>query len=216
MLWIAFAALTSLPVPINARLPDIRAIFTADDVPEYLIEAGASTTRVVYPRIVIRPDGSLQSCVAEISSGDPKLDAYTCALIIKRARWKPATWTDGTPVYGVIRVPVSWMISDAPLSDEDILKTETPDLELSVNQLPKGAHSIVDVSLEIAVDQNGRLLTCDEWPHLKNDHTKQFPELVPVACQQVMTKLSASPPVDPSGQKVRSVQNVSVHFIVNR
>lgn len=215
MLWIALAALISLPVPINARLPDIRAIFTADDVPAYLREGGAST-RVVYPKMIIRPDGSLQSCVAEVSSGNPKLDTYTCALIVKRARWKPATWTDGTPVYGVIKVPVGWMVSDAPLSDEQMLKAETPDLELPVNQLPKGAHSIVEVSLEIAVDQNGRILSCDEWPPLKNDHRKQFPELVPVACQEVIARLTPIPPLDPSGQKVRSVQNVSVHFIMNR
>lgn len=65
------------------------------------------------------------------------------------------------------------------------------------------------MSLEVAVDENGGLLTCDEWPPLKNDHGKQLPELVPVACQQVMTKLSATPPVDPSGKKVRSAQNVS-------
>lgn len=211
MLWLTFAALMSLPVPINARLPDVRAVFSADDFPAYMQMAGIS--RVTYPRVTIGPDGTLESCVAEVSSGDPKLDAYTCAIIVKRAKFRGATWTDGTPAYGVIRVPVSWVISEAPVPPEDILKTEIPDLELSVNQLPKGARSIAAVELEIAVDENGRLLTCAEWPHVKDDHGKQFPELVPIACQQVMAKLSASPPMDPSGKKVHSVQSVSVHFI---
>lgn len=214
MLLLASAALMSPPVPINARLPDVRAVFSADDFPAYMQMAGIS--RVTYPRVTIGPDGTFESCVAEVGSGDPKLDAYTCAIIVKRAKFRGATWTDGTPAYGVIRVPVSWVISDAPVppGPEDILKTEVPDLELSVNQLPKGAKSIVDVELETAVDENGRPVTCAEWPRVKTDHRKQFPELVPIACQQVMAKLSLSPPLDPSGKKVRSVQSVSVHFLV--
>jgi hypothetical protein len=39
-----------------------------------------------------------------------------------------------------------------------------------------------------------------------------FPELVPMACQQIMTRLVLSPAVDDSGNPVRSVQSAFVRF----
>lgn len=213
MSWLALAALLSMPVPVNGHVPDVRAIFSADDFPAYLQRAGIS--RIVYIRTTVRPDGTTQGCVAETSSGDPVLDAYTCGLIVKRAKFLPATWSDGTPVYGVIRVPVSWMISDAPPSEDDSLRATMPDLEISVNQLPKGAHSIVGVSLEIAADETGRPVTCAEWTPLKTDRKKHFPELVSVACQQVMNGNRLSPALNASGKPVRSIQSFSVRFEVD-
>lgn len=214
MLWFAFVALASLPTLVNGR-PDVRAIFTVDDFPAYLQQAALSKT--VYTRTTVRPDGSLESCAVEASSGDTKLDAYTCALIVKRAKFRPATWSDGTPVYGVIRVPVSWLISDAPIPEEDRLKATTPDLELSVNKLPKGARSIAAVSLQVEADENGHVVTCSEQHSLtKDDRKRHFPELVTLGCQGVMANVSLSPPIDASGKKVRSVQSVSVHFVTRR
>src|SRR5947209_4490458 len=127
MLWLALAALFSLPMPVGVPLPDIRAVFSADDFPEYLERAGGAW--IVHTRTTVRPDGTIQSCATELSSGDSKLDAYTCALIVKRAKFLPARWTDGSPVYGVIRVPVVWVVGSVP--DEAMLKSISPDLELS-------------------------------------------------------------------------------------
>jgi hypothetical protein len=172
--------------------------------------AGAS--RIVYTRTTVRPDGSIQDCTAEVTSGDRKLDAYTCALIIKRARFLPAKWTDGSPAYGVIRVPVSWIIANGPPSNEDILRATVPDLELSVARLPKGAHKIAGVTLETAVDGKGRLVSCAEYPVRAPDDRGHFPELVSIACEQAMKSLSLHPPVDRPGKPSRSVQTVSVHF----
>jgi TonB family protein len=214
MLWFALAALASLPALVNGR-PDVRAIFTVDDFPAYLQQAGVS--RTVYTRTTVRPDGSLESCAVEASSGDTKLDAYTCALIVKRAKFRPATWSDGTPVYGVIRVPVGWTISNAPIPEEDRLKATTPDLELTLNKLPKGARSIAAVSLEVEADKDGRVVSCSEQPPLTtSDRRKHFPDLVTLGCQGVTENLKVAPPVDASGNKVRSVQTVSVHFLVRR
>ena len=213
MFWLALAAQLSLPVPLNVRVPDVRAIFRSGDFPFYMQQAGVS--RIVYTRTTVRPDGTIQGCVAEASSGDAYLDAYTCGLIVKRAKLLPAKWTDGAPVYGVLRLPASWFVGNEPPSDEDILRAEVPDLELSVNQLPTGAHSIAGVSLEIAADENGRPVMCAEYPPLTKRNPKEyFPELVPIACQQAMADLTVSPPVDASGKAVRSVQSVSVHFKV--
>jgi hypothetical protein len=214
MLWLlALAGQLSLPAPLNLPLPDVRAIFSADDFPAYLQREG--TSRTVYTRTTVRPDGTLESCAAEATSGDSKLDAYTCALIVKRAKFLPAKWTDGTPVYGVIRTQVRWFIGNGPPFEEEQLRATVPDLELSVNQLPKGAHSIAALELEIAADETGRPVTCAEYPApAKWDPKHYFPELVPVACQQVMASLLVRPPVDESGKRVRSVQSVQVQFKV--
>lgn len=218
MFWIALAAQLGLPAPLGSSgisLPDIRAIFRVDDFPANLQRAGVS--RAVYTRTTVRPDGATQGCVAEASSDDPVLDAYTCQLIVKRAKFRPATWTDGSPVYGVIRVPVSWVVSYAPPSDTDMLKVTVPDIDLSVNHLPKGAHSIVGVGLIVAADASGQPLSCAEQPILAHDKSKRrFPELVSIACQQVMSSFRVPPPVDASGKAVRSVQNVSVRFTKKR
>lgn len=208
MLWLAVASLMSVPKPINARMPDVRAIFTADDMPDYLQGPGIW---VVYVRATVRPDGTLQSCGAEASSGNSKLDAYTCQIIARRAKFAAAKWPDGTPVYGVIRVPVSWAIADAPLPEGAMLQAMRPDVDLTVNKLPTGAHKVVGVELQVAADESGRIVACEEDPPIKIDPHGYFPQLVPLACQQAVN-LHLSPPNDASGKAVRSVQTVSVHF----
>jgi hypothetical protein len=205
----ALAAQFSLPALTDTRVPDVRAVFSGNDVPAYLVDQGR-VDLTVYTRTTVRPDGRIQNCVAETSSGDPRLDAYTCALIVKRAKFLPARWVDGSAAYGVIRMPVRWTVGDGPPPEGG--KSNVPDLDLSVNHLPKGALSMVAVTLEIAADEKGRPLTCAEWPQPPNDHGKHFPELVPIACQEARASLVLSPPLDASGKPARSIQSVSVHF----
>lgn len=207
MFLFALAAQLSLPTITNARVPDARAIFTGDDFPAFLLKQG-DADRIVHTRTTVRPDGTIENCVAESSSGDQRLDAYTCALIVKRAKLNPARWIDGSAVYGVLRMPVRWMI----LNSIDDLSERSPDLEVSVNHLPKGAHSFVDVQLQIAADDKGHPVSCVEWQPPPNASGKHFPELVPIACQQATASLTLSPPVDASGKPERSVQSVFVDF----
>jgi protein TonB len=211
MMWLVLAAQLSLPVPSDPGIPDVRAVFSADDFPSYLAAAGVS--RMVHTRTTVRPDGTTQGCVAEESSGDPKLDAYTCAIIVRRARFRPATWTDGTPAYGVMRVPVRWAVSNQPSSSNEPSGRTAADVELSVDRLPKGAHKTANVSLQVATDESGHPVTCVEVPPLgKPDPKRHFPQLVPLACKQVMASLILTPPIDAAGKPVRSVQRVSVEF----
>jgi TonB family protein len=201
----------SLPLALGHRYSDVRAVFTNDDYPADLLRAGKSGT--VSTRTTVRPDGSIQGCAVERSSGIPSLDAYTCAIILKRARFAPAKWTDGSAAYGVIRVPVSWVVSYAAPSKESMFRATNPDLELSVNHLPQGARqSFTAVSLEVAADENGRPVTCVEWSPPKNARGAYFPELVPIACNEVMATLKLIPPLDASGKAARSVQSVLVNF----
>ena len=211
MFWIALAAQLSVPVINDKRTPDVRSVFSADDFPIYLASAGVS--RTVYTRTTVRPDGLIQNCVAESTSGDAKLDAYTCAIIVKRAKFLPAKWIDGSPAYGVIRVPVSWRIGNAPPAEGEM--QSVPDLELSVNRLPKGAHKIAPVSLDVGADETGHVVSCVGHPPAAHNLGPRFPELVPIACEQVTKTLSVQPAFDSSGKPLRSVQTASVHFILD-
>ena len=210
----ALAAQLSIPTPINTHVPDIRAVFSADDFPDYLVRKTQSIW-TVYTKTTVRPDGTIDKCTTETTSGDSQLDAYTCSLIVKRAKLLPARWIDGSAVYGVIRVPVQWSISDFAPTEEERLKATIPDLELSVNKLPKRGQSIVDVELEVAADEKGHVMSCIEWPSLTNSRSSHFPQLVSLACQQATSSLVLSPPTGASATAVRSVQTVSVRFKVD-
>ena len=209
MFLFALSAQLSLPTVTNERVHDVRAIFGSDDFPAFLLNEGA-TAFVVYTRTTVRPDGTTQGCVAETSSGNAKLDEYTCQLIVRRAKFLPARWDDGSAAYGVIRFPVRWMTRPGPVP------TALDDLDLSVNQLPKGADLPVGVSLQVAADEKGHVVSCTERPLALNTHEKHFPELVALACQQATASLVLTPPVDASGKPVRSIQSVSVDFKVGK
>ena len=217
MFWIAFAAQlssASLPVPLGFPLPDVRAVFSADDMPAYVQIAGIN--RIVATRTTVRPDGTVQDCTLERGSGDAKLDAYTCAIIVRRAKFQPAKWVDGTPAYGVIRVPVTWAIGGPP-SKSEVQEAYPADMELSVTRLPAGADRRTSLALMIVVDENGRVVACNERPKVSlKDHTKTFPELAPIACEQMMNEFTAIPAKDASGKPMRSVQTASVVFSTGR
>ena len=214
VIWLVLAAQLSVPLPSNTATKDVRALFSARDFPAHMLSSEMS--RTVYTRTTVRPDGSIVDCAVDISSGDKKLDEYTCSLILLRAKFMPAKWEDGSPVYGVLRVPVNWTITTHMPSHEERLKSSIPDLELLVNQLPKGARKIASVTLQVAADESGRVMACIEHPPLKNSGFRRFPELVPIACNQAKKTLRLRPPLDASGKPSRSIQTASVHFTLDR
>jgi hypothetical protein len=210
MLWLALAAQMSLPVA-NVRGADVRSLFSVNDFPAYVQKAGVS--RTVYTRTTVRSDGTVQGCVADGKSGDPKLDVYTCGLIARRAKFRPASWMDGSPAYGVIRVPVSWIVTYHPQSYEQMLQSSIPDFEVTVSRLPEGAHQIAGANVVVAADETGHPVACaEDRPAGKTVDEHRFPELVPIACEQVMKTYTVMPVTDDSGKAVRSIQNVVVHF----
>jgi len=211
MWWIALAGQLSNAVPVGLRSPDVRAVFTFNDMPVYVQAAGI--TRFVLTRLTVGPDGNLQDCAAERPSGDGQLDAYTCRIFSKRAKkFQPAKWVDGSATYGVLSVPVTWAIGGVP-SKHDLERAYPPDMELSVNRLPRGADEGTYVPLVIAVDESGRVVGCSQFqPTSKSVHAKTFPELVPIACDLLVRQFTAIPAKDASGKPVQSVQNASVVF----
>ena len=210
MLWIVFAANLAAPIPPADHLPELRSLFTGYDVPDYLLHKGEVDV-TVYTRTTIRDDGSVQDCAIEQSSGVTGLDAYTCALILKRAKLAAAKWSDGTPAYAVLRFPITYRVTDMNPPPSGQSRSYIPDLELFVNALPKPAHGIANLTLEAAADEAGRVLSCQELP-AKTSLSPHLPDLVPIACAEAQKSLKLQPPVDRAGKPVRSIQTVNVRL----
>jgi hypothetical protein len=214
MLWIVLAAQLSLPVALGLRFPDVRAVFSSDDMPAYVQMEGI--TRFVPTRTTVGPDGTPQDCTVERSSGDSKLDAYTCSIIMHRAKFQAAKWVDGSPAFGVVRAPVTWAIGQEP-PENKVQRAYPADMDLAVDRLPAGAGRQTGLRLMIAVDENGRLVGCSQAPPVsERDHTKTFPQLVSIACQRMVSQYTAIPAKDASGKPVHSVQTASVVFIAGK
>lgn len=205
MLWIALAASQiSMPLPLR-----VVGVFSPNDMPAYVQSDGIN--RFIPARITIRPDGKVQDCGWERTSGDAKLDALTCAIILKRARFGPSKWVDGTPAYAILRTGISWSIG-GPASEKELRKAYPPDIELFLNQLPVDAPALTTLLLIVAVDENGRVAGCDAPPPMRAPRKKKFPELVSIACEQMAKQYIAIPAKDAAGHPVRSVQTASVAF----
>ena len=173
--------------------------FKADDYPMQFVEAGVSAE--IKFRITVRPDGGLQGCAIEESGGNKDFDKYTCALTLSRAKFAPARSADGTPIIGVHRARVTWMMDDRKPT-----KT-TGDLELTVAKLPSGLDSPTFIGVAIAVDSAGRPSEC------ASTKAEQNAALVRVACAELVRTYRAIPARLPSGELVPSVQTASVKFI---
>lgn len=69
---------------------------TSDDYPSRALRENRSG--VVGLRLDVGADGKATNCTVTSSSGHSDLDSTACQLVIRRARFKPATGTDGAPM----------------------------------------------------------------------------------------------------------------------
>lgn len=63
-------------------------------------------------RLEIAADGRVAGCTITGSSGHPELDAATCALVARRARFQPARGGEGEPVPGSYGNAIDWQLPD--------------------------------------------------------------------------------------------------------
>ena len=63
-------------------------------------------------RLEIAADGRVTNCAITGSSGHPQLDAATCALVSKRAKFQPARGSEGEPVAGSYSNAIDWQLPD--------------------------------------------------------------------------------------------------------
>ncbi len=100
----AQAQLASFPKPVS----DAVSYVSAKDYPRGALNRKASGA--VEARITVGADGAGKDCHILASSGDPDLDATTCAIYAKRVRYQPARTKRGEAVEGLYVVKLNWRL----------------------------------------------------------------------------------------------------------
>jgi protein TonB len=88
---------------------DVRYIFSDDDYPADAQRAGEEGT--VQAKLDIDPSGRVVRCTVIRSSGHTSLDAGTCRILIRRARFVPAKDRNGEATADTyVTPPVTWRL----------------------------------------------------------------------------------------------------------
>ena len=83
-----------------------QSYFSTDDYPA--AARGSSAQGKVSFMLTIDPSGRVVGCVITRSSGSGVLDAATCRIMQRRARYTPATDATGMPTSGTIEQEMVW------------------------------------------------------------------------------------------------------------
>jgi protein TonB len=84
------------------------AFQTSDDYPARALLAGHEGT--AYFTVTVTKDGKPKDCVISKSSGWSELDKQTCKVVLRRARFAPATDDNGAPVEAPYSSRINWRI----------------------------------------------------------------------------------------------------------
>jgi hypothetical protein len=178
---------------LAAHPSNVNTLFTADDVPVALLPLNRA--QVVGIALVAGPDGKVRSCNVEKTSGNPKLDSYTCTLAARRAKFSPAQ------TYFVERTYVSWWNGDGCPP-----KSNYGNLYVTLAELPANLHSPVLVHVLFAVDEAGNMSRC------QLGKAEEPADLVPIACEQLAKVFRPQPARSETGNPVASEQDATVMF----
>ncbi len=104
------------PPPAPHKVESARAqgsltgLFSDEDYPASASAAGAEGT--AQAELTIGPDGRVQSCSLTRSTGNNALDAATCSILRRRAKFTPAKDSNGNPTTDTYQSPpISWRLS---------------------------------------------------------------------------------------------------------
>jgi protein TonB len=91
--------------------PDLRPVTPAKLVRGTLLNSDnrrGAFQGTVSVRFTVGTSGRVTGCSPTASSGDLRLDAYTCELVQQRLQFAPATTSQGRPVASEMRASYTW------------------------------------------------------------------------------------------------------------
>mgnify|MGYP000150220552 CR=1 FL=1 len=97
------------PIAAKPRNDPLRWVSTDDYKSNWIRQEMTGKARF---RLEIAADGRVASCTITASSGHPELDAATCALVSRRAKFQPARGGEGQPVAGSYSNAIDWRLPD--------------------------------------------------------------------------------------------------------
>lgn len=92
---------------MSVLLSDWTALLSSYDYPSQALDEGRGGKTVV--SLLIDEQGALKDCVVEQASGVATLDAQTCILFQKRAKFAAAKDKDGKPVKSNLTRSITWV-----------------------------------------------------------------------------------------------------------
>lgn len=93
---------------------------------------------IVEFRLNVGPQGDPAACRILVSSGYWRLDQQTCAIIMKRAGFKPARDAAGQPIPATFQSRFRWILRGSRQDYDRLARemTSVVDLTISLNRLP--------------------------------------------------------------------------------
>lgn len=142
---------------------------------------------IVEFRLDIDPRGDVTACRILVSSGFWRLDQQTCAIMMKRARFKAARGAAGEPIAAAFRSRFRWLL---PQSTEDYVRlanemASVVDLTVSLNRLP--ADYKQPASIRVRFGSDNRVAECAIEAGSGNG------ALDKIACQQAQSDVAKAP-----------------------
>jgi len=173
---------------------------TVGDYPTALAAQNRQASIVVHT--LVKPNGRTESCSVVARLGDPQFEAITCAAILKRGRFKPASDSQGKPLYGLHKNVHNFWLPDMPPLQKFTLDA---DYVLDVKSLPGGAANL-DVSINLLVDQQGKVADCAPDPDEAQARYAQ------AACNNIAALWTPAPLTNLRGEAIRYVRQVKIRF----
>lgn len=88
---------------------DLRTLFSTDDYPASALSAGAGGT--AQAQLTVGPDGRVTGCNLIRSTGNGALDAATCNILRRRAKFTPARDSEGNATSDTVTTPtITWVV----------------------------------------------------------------------------------------------------------
>ncbi|WHO40019.1 energy transducer TonB [Sphingobium sp. AP49] len=149
-------------------------------------------------------------CGVTRTSGSADLDAQTCVVLVRRAKFKAATDEQGNSTYNIWSGAINWTLpgqQPAKIPAGALNRLPQSDIELQVQQLPDGALE-KSITVITRVDTSGHVAFCEGS---KND--RDAVKLVAVACAQA-SALSLDVTKDNDGNPISMIRSLRVTFKV--
>lgn len=154
--------------------------------------------------IDVAPDGTALRCG---TAGKTDLDLKVCELVMKRAKFSPATDAQGKPAFGLHEGVASFLMPGRNSRRPDRAK-----LAVTVEQLPAGVTSPAYARVAFMVDSGGAISDCASTAGERRRFLQIVEALGPAACDKLVKDYRPVPARDAAGNAVASVQSVMVRF----
>ena len=199
MITLLLAVLQAAPLAGQPpRLIDPQPAIDYSDYPMEAIRRGEAG--VVSVLLKVAADGSVSRCDVTETSLSKLLDAQTCTLITRRARFAPATDASGHPVPGEYRLSTPWGLEKTPRTKIDAV--------LEVTTLPAGYTR--PAAVQLVYNRAGPPADCTVLTSSGSALADR------TACDYARRTFTAEMPKSGSSAAAAAVRYVNASFVVNK